>query len=120
MESTLARIQRWYAAQCDGEWEHGSGVKIDSLDNPGWLIRIDLAGTALEGMPFAAVTEGLEEREGLAHPSSTTWHSIAVKGELFEAAGDPSKLEFMLRTFLDWAERSGRLPAAGADRRTAE
>ncbi|WP_327048834.1 immunity 53 family protein [Microbispora sp. NBC_01189] len=22
-------LQRWYAAQCDGEWEHAYGVKID-------------------------------------------------------------------------------------------
>ena len=104
MESTLARIQQWYAAQCDGDWEHGFGVKIESLDNPGWLIKIDLAGTNLEGRAFPTVAKGLEDRDGMAHPSLSDWHSISVKGNTFHAAGDPSKLEFMLRTFLDWAK----------------
>jgi hypothetical protein len=36
--------------------------------------------------------------------SEKRWHSISVKGSTFEAAGDPSKLEFMLQTFLEWAE----------------
>ncbi len=108
MASTLARIQNWYTSQCDGDWEHGSGVKIESLDNPGWLVKIDLAGTDLERRAFPALAEGLEQREGLEHPSEIQWHSISVKGNTFEGAGDPSKLEFILTTFLDWAERPGR------------
>ncbi|MCM2498968.1 immunity 53 family protein [Neorhizobium galegae] len=36
---------RWYEAQCDGAWEHGFGASIDTLDNPGWSLKIDLAGT---------------------------------------------------------------------------
>ncbi len=31
----LTWVQRWYLDQCDGEWEHEWGVKIDTLDNPG-------------------------------------------------------------------------------------
>jgi hypothetical protein len=108
MHSALALLQQWYAAQCNGGWEHGSGVKIETLDNPGWLVKIDLAGTALEGREFTSVTEGLERREGFDFPSSADWHSISVKGSTFEAAGDPAKLEFILRKFLDWAEQPGR------------
>jgi hypothetical protein len=44
---------------------------------------------------------------GLGEDASTDWHSVSVKENLFEAAGDPAKLAFMLRTFLDWAERPG-------------
>jgi hypothetical protein len=43
----LYLLQRWYVAQCDSEWEHGFGVEIGTLDNPGWCIRIDLNHTAL-------------------------------------------------------------------------
>jgi Immunity protein 53 len=108
MQSTLVRIQRWYASQCNGDWEHASGIKIESLDNPGWLIKINLQGTNLAGRSFSAVAVGLEEREGRAFPSSPAWHSLSVKDHTFEAAGDPSKLEFLLTTFLDWAEQAGR------------
>jgi hypothetical protein len=44
-ENVLVWLQGWYAAQCDGDWEHERGVKIETLDNPEWAIRIDLEGT---------------------------------------------------------------------------
>ena len=47
MES-LTRLQTWYANQSDGEWEHGFGVAICTVDNPGWNVIIDLKGTACE------------------------------------------------------------------------
>jgi hypothetical protein len=30
MQSPLNRLSLWYAARCDGDWEHDSGVKIDT------------------------------------------------------------------------------------------
>ena len=43
----LTWLEGWYTRCCDGEWEHRYGVCIETLDNPGWLIRIDLTGTDL-------------------------------------------------------------------------
>lgn len=48
-ESALGFLQRWYESQCDTEWEHEFGVKIDTLDNPGWLVTVDLVDTDVEG-----------------------------------------------------------------------
>ena len=42
----LTRLQSWYAARADAEWEHGFGVRVVTIDNPGWMVSIDLAGTA--------------------------------------------------------------------------
>ena len=50
--SALARLQRWYAARCDGTWEHQHGISITSCDNPGWWVKIALAGTPLRGVAF--------------------------------------------------------------------
>ncbi len=102
MIDVLSQLQQWYARQCDGDWEHQYGVKADTLDNPGWSVTIDLAGTDLEDRPFEPLEHGLED------DSSTDWHSVSVKENKFEGRGDPSKLAFMLRTFLDWAEQPGR------------
>lgn len=44
-------IQQWYARQCDGDWEHASGIRIESTDNPGWQATIQLPP-----MPEGAVT----------------------------------------------------------------
>jgi immunity protein 53 of polymorphic toxin system len=44
MHDTLRRFQNWYQAHCNGDWEHHAGVTIDTLDNPGWSVRIHLTG----------------------------------------------------------------------------
>jgi len=41
----LRALEDWYASVCDGDWEHTYGVKIGTLDNPGWTVDIDLRQT---------------------------------------------------------------------------
>ncbi len=36
--NTLTWIQKWYAKHCNGDWEHFYGVKIETVDNPGWSV----------------------------------------------------------------------------------
>lgn len=38
----IDRLEDWYQSNCDGDWEHGFGVTIESLDNPGWSLTADL------------------------------------------------------------------------------
>jgi hypothetical protein len=97
----LPRLQRWYTRQCDGDWEHQFGVEIRTLDNPGWLVKIDLTDSDLDGRPFEPLTHGLDVQECM------DWHSLSTKDGVFEGAGDPSKLAFILQAFLDWAEQNG-------------
>jgi hypothetical protein len=100
MDEILVRLQRWYASQCDGDWEHRFGVQIESLDNPGWRVLIDIKkGTPLEGREFQPMDFGL------GGVKSTDWHRLWLEDLKFQGAGDPSKLTFILKTFLDWAER---------------
>jgi hypothetical protein len=46
-QDVLIELRAWYLAQCDDEWEHAYGINIETLDNPGWSIRIDLVDTPL-------------------------------------------------------------------------
>lgn len=99
----LQRLQTWYAAQCNGDWEHQHGIRIESLDNPGWWIKIDLQGTNLAGKSFSPVRRGISD-DKMQH--GTVWYYCEVQdGRRFNAAGDPSQLEPLLKIFLDWAER---------------
>jgi Immunity protein 53 len=93
--TTIARLQRWYLSQCDGDWEHYSQVKIDTLDNPGWRVAINLMDTALEGMPFAEVSDLEPEAD---------WIRCWIEGGQFQGAGGAGMLETILGHFLDWAE----------------
>jgi hypothetical protein len=97
MDSVLLRLQQWYASQCDGVWEHGDGITIGTLDNPGWKVYIDIGDTSLHGKSFAPIEYGLTEE-------SDDWHHIEVKDDQFTGFGDPSKLNFILEQFLEWAE----------------
>jgi hypothetical protein len=38
----LEVIDSWLKNLADGEWEHHNGLTIESTDNPGWMIRINL------------------------------------------------------------------------------
>jgi hypothetical protein len=102
--SALDRLQRWYAARCDGTWEHDHGVTITSCDNPGWWVKVALAGTPLHGIAFAEIALGVD---GQRHPAQPSWLSCRVEDDAWHGAGDAAKLEVILEAFLDWAERHG-------------
>ncbi len=102
--NTLARLQAWYSRQCNGEWEHSSGISIQSCDNPGWWIRIDLAGTALHACAFAEIAEGVDADRFAVAPG---WLSCHVENGTWHGAGDAGKLERILEIFLAWAEENG-------------
>ena len=36
----IAGLEDWYADLCNGDWEHTGGIKIETLDNPGWCITV--------------------------------------------------------------------------------
>jgi Immunity protein 53 len=93
--SALADIQKWYASNCDGEWEHEFGIKIDTMDNPGWSVSIDLDDTNLEGKEFRLIEN---------HQSEESWIECRVKDNEFHGFGDPSKLEEILQIFIDWVK----------------
>lgn len=92
----LAWLQDWYARRCDGDWEHDHGVTIETLDNPGWLVRIALSGTGLAGRPFAPVSRGDSERD-------RDWLDCRVADDRFTGAGGAHNLEEILRVFQTWA-----------------
>ena len=93
-------LQHWYRAQVNGEWEHARGVTIETLDNPGWRVTIDLVETTLEGVPMASV-----RRE----KSAQDWLVCEVERDRFLGNGDSRKLLPILQVFQSWAEESGKV-----------
>lgn len=98
MPSTIERLCVWYRSQCDGDWEHSYGVKIENLDNPGWLVKVDLTGTDLVNEAFPA-----RNHENLG---AGEWIHCHKDGPLFVGACGPTQLDEVLRSFLDWAEQA--------------
>jgi hypothetical protein len=96
MSATFERLQAWYASHCDGDWEHGYGIEIGTLDNPGWRVKVDLTDTELE-------TEAFEKYED-RYEDEVHWLRCWKEGPIFNAACGTTRLEDALRVFLDWAE----------------
>ena len=40
----------WFAIHCDGDWEHSEGIRIATLDNPGWALDVRIEDTELDGV----------------------------------------------------------------------
>jgi hypothetical protein len=102
--SALLRLQRWYARQCDGDWEHRAGVTIQSCDNPGWWIKVDLQGTSLETIAFERVAENVDA-DGFQQDRH--WLDCRISGAVWHGAGDETQLKRILELFLSWAEGHG-------------
>lgn len=92
--NTLAGIQNWYQSYCDGYWEHEYGISIDTLDNPGWRVKIDLIGTKLEIKEFQEIK---------FNDSDDDWIFCKVENSKFIGASDSQKLEKILQIFLEWS-----------------
>jgi len=99
MVSTIERLARWYAGNCDGTWEHSFGIAIGTLDNPGWSVTVDLDETPLADRPFAEVRDRYEH--------DAEWMRCWKEGTKFRVACGPPRLEEALNVFLEWAERAG-------------
>ena len=96
--NALQRLQDCYSAQCEGDRDHQQGVRIESLDNPGWALDIDLADTALADKPFTEVKRGYED--------TTDWLICFLRDGKFMGRCGPQNLQEMIGVFLTWAEES--------------
>lgn len=83
-------LMTWYRSQCDGDWEHQNGVRIETLDNPGWSLEADIAEVDLE---HKVLPSTLIER------SDDDWVLVEVKDGLFRADGGPCNLREMIEIF---------------------
>lgn len=90
LPTLIELLQAWYVRECNGDWEHSFGVKIETLDNPGWLVTIDLAETDWEDLE---VKRQVDER------SETDWVQHEVLDRKFVGCGGPGNLEEILVTF---------------------
>jgi hypothetical protein len=99
--TTLQRLMNWYESNCDGDWEHSFGVRISTLDNPGWRIQVSLSKTPLENRDFDSIREDRSDHD---------WIFCRVEdedGRRFPAYGGVKNLEELILIFLGWADSAG-------------
>ena len=83
-------------------WESDRGITVETLDNPGWRVVVDLTGTELENVSFEEfVVERLEDDWVHARVVET---SETVVRRRFEVFCGPKSLTEALDIVRDWAE----------------
>ena len=83
-------LQDWYSSNCDGDWEHDYGITIETIDNPGWNIKIDVV----------AVDVTLANKDWkLFELSEKNWLGYKIEHHVFYASGDAHKLESLIMIF---------------------
>ena len=98
-DDSLRFLTLWYRARCNGWWEHGKGITIETLATPGWVVSIDLAETPLEDVPMSPHT---------ARRSDKDWITCRVEHNQFRGEGDPEKLLTILDVFRAWATQNSK------------
>lgn len=83
----------WYVRECDDDWEHSYGVKID------------LRETSLEGRTFAA-EHGEPASDIHEWREKGSWWIAKANGTSFSAACGPTDLSSVIGLFRDWSESS--------------
>jgi len=89
--NNLMWLSEWYDKNCDNDWEHYYGIKIETIDNPGWSIIIDIKNfpsEKIQSIPWIFVEN-----------TEIDWYGYKIEQGKFEASGDPLKLEFLINLF---------------------
>ena len=82
--------------KCNGEWEHSHGVKIDTLDNPGWQVHIDL------DVPRNR-TQILQRVQ--VDRTADNWIHYRIEQRVFHIACGPKNLSEAMEIFIRWFEQ---------------
>ncbi|HEL7629468.1 hypothetical protein A7X93_17015 [Stenotrophomonas maltophilia] len=95
MDTAIALLQKWYSNHCDEDWEHSYGIKIDTLDNPGWILTVDLVDTELSeySLPRTRIDR-----------SAVDWIQSEISDGRYIACGGVLNLEEIVLQFLNFAE----------------
>lgn len=95
MDDLIETLQNWYASQCDEVWEHSYGISIDTLDNPGWSVRID-------GVSHKKEMNLKIDRDD----DDIDWVNITATESEFDGCGGAKNLKEILILALEWLQSS--------------
>lgn len=93
---SILKLQKWYISNCDGDWEHNYGFQLETLDNPGWNVTIDLEETHQENQPFS------EQKINCKHDSE--WLIVKKDGSKLKGSCGPAELDAMLMIVAEWLQ----------------
>lgn len=95
LEVSVQYLLDWYANNCNGDWGHEYGIKISTIDNPGWLIQVNLSETDISGRVMEPCTW---------EPEHGRWVRSWSNGEEFNVVCDVHSFDVAIGEFQKFAE----------------
>ncbi len=95
LDDSLFWIVNWYDSQCDGDWEHSSGIKIETIVNTNWNVVINIEETELEDKHFEDISIKRTEND---------WFNCRVENGSFRGNCSTFNLIELLQMFRSWAQ----------------
>jgi hypothetical protein len=95
MSGKLDWLVGWYTKECRSDDKKSIKIRIVTLDNPGWILTLELEGTMLGNNPFNEVD---------INRSKDDWIQCDIKDNKFDGACGPLNLSEVLTIFREWAE----------------
>ena len=99
MRSVSRRIRFRFSKSGSPSSATERGSITAACDNPGWWVKIDVAGTFMEGKPFAPILENVSD-DRMSH--GDRWFCCELKENVWHGSGDPKTLNRILLAFLEW------------------
>ena len=87
----VTALENWFVSNCNGDWEHQFGVRIDTLDNPGWSVDINLEDTVICERTFDSISVDRDEQD---------WVDCRVETNVFKGVEVRETLGRFLRSLL--------------------
>lgn len=91
-------LEDWYDSQCDDGWEHNYGIKIETIDNPGWEITIDL-DEIKEKITLAKI------EWKIIGDFESKWIGYKIENNKFNGACSPKNLNLLIFVFKELIEK---------------
>ncbi|MFI0436061.1 MAG: immunity 53 family protein [Parachlamydiaceae bacterium] len=95
MTNNLIWLLNWYYKYCNGDWEHQNGIKIGTIDNPGWYLKVNLNATEIQNFKFKIIDINRSEDD---------WLYCSVNEKIFEGFGGPFNFIEILEIFRQFVE----------------
>ena len=106
----LGWLETLYEGECIEAGGHDHGFSIQTLDNPGWLVKAELRrvsqGAATADRVLAVLGEPPSVKNG--NIGGEVWMTCEVRSGQFVGAGDPTQLRTILLQFRSLVEQGGR------------
>jgi hypothetical protein len=96
--NSLEFLTQWYRNECDGDWEHQHCIRIETIDNPGWKLEVDISETILSGSKFPY---------NILELTLDRWLGVKCDNDVFSAFGDTFSLNDIIDLFKLFVEGKG-------------